>query len=61
MNAEPEVDSDIPPEVGGEGQILQETTDEVDLKIVGNGNEAELKVFLIAAIVVIHSVKIDKK
>ena len=48
MNAEPEVDAEFPPEVEanvGDKIVLPETEDEVDLKIVGNGNEAELKVF----------------
>ena len=43
INAEPEVDVVLMPEVVDvDGPA--ETEDEVDLKIVGNGNEAELKV-----------------
>ena len=45
INAEPEVDVVLMPEVVDvDGQNPAETEDEVDLKIVGNGNEAELKV-----------------
>ena len=42
INAEPEVDAVLLPEVDVDAQNPAET--EVDLKIVGNGNEAELKV-----------------
>ena len=45
INAEPEVDVVLMPEVVDvDGQNPAETEDERDLTIGGNGNEAELKV-----------------